>query len=56
MKMEGEEISCKDKIIVQSRDKANNNLDLDKSCSSSQVIYQFVMELLQQHRVLLQAV
>ena len=43
-------------MIVQSRDQPNKRSDLDQSCSSSQVLYRFVIELFQQHRAILHAV
>ena len=46
----------KDKMIVQSRDQVKNSLDLVRSCSSSQILHRFVIELLQQNRVLLNVV
>ena len=51
-----EKILREDKIIIQSRDQANNSLDPDQSCGSSRFLYWFVIELLQQHRVILRVV
>ena len=56
LKMRVKRLLLKDKTIVQSRDQANNSLDLDQSCCSSQIFYWFVIELLQQHRVILHPV
>ena len=42
-----------DKVIVQSPDPANNSLELNQSRISSQVLQRFVIELLQQHWVIL---
>ena len=46
----------KGKMIVHSGDQANNSLDLEQSCSSGQVLCRFIIELLQQHRVILHVV
>ena len=45
-----------DKIIVQSPAEANNTVEIDQPCSSSQALYRFVIELHQQHRVILHVV
>ena len=55
-KLRVEIFSRKDKNIVQSRDQANNSLDLHQPCDSSQVLYRFVFELLQHPRVILHVV
>ena len=54
--MEGPKILRKDKILVQSHDQASKSLVLAQSFNSSQVLYQFVVEQLQQHHVILQLV
>ena len=56
LKLRVERFLRKGKRVVQSRDQANMNLVLVQSCSSSQTFCQYLIELLQQHRVILHAV
>ena len=54
--MEIERFLRKVKRVVQSRDLVNMNLVLVQSGSSNQILYHYVIELLQQRRVKLHAV
>ena len=49
--MKGKRNLREGKRVVQSRDQANMNLDLDQLCSSSQDLYHHMIALPQQHHV-----